>query len=177
MKQQHIVFLFPTTGLYNPDNHLVMAISNILHTGENKIYNVIRNKYGLSYIVHVGVNNNIEAGYLYISINVNCEKTDKAISILKDILKHAQTRSRGRDFITKAELDLYKSAVRAEQQSLQRGTGIGHFLERIKKYRDIHNLDEFYNKYYTISLGELNGFAAELLDLNRARIYTYGGAR
>lgn len=172
LKQSHIVLLFPTLGLYNPNMHLVAAITHILRDGQNqKIYNTIRNKYGLSYVIYVLTDDNMESGYLYISINVNSDKAEFAIKILKDILGEAQNPG----FITNTELEIYKHAVKAEHDELRRSNAINHFQSRIINYREIHNIDEFYDKYYNITLDELNREAAQLLKLDRAIIYTYGG--
>ena len=172
LKQSHIVFLFPTLGLYNPNKHLVSGITHILRDGQNKkIYNLIRNEHGLSYIIFVSTDDNLEAGYLYISINVNSDKTEFAIKMLKEILAAAQKPG----FITNTELEIYKHAVKAEHDELRKSNAITHFQSRIINYREIHNIDEFYDKYYKISLDELNREAAQLLKLDRAIIYTYGG--
>ena len=172
LKQSHIVLLFPTLGLYNPNKHLVAAITHILRDGQNqKIYNTIRNKHGLSYVIFVNNDDNVESGYLYISINVNSDKAEFAIKILKDILAAAQKPG----FITNTELEIYKHAVKAEHDELRKSNAINHFQSRIINYREIHNIDEFYDKYYKISLDELNLEAAQLLKLDRAIIYTYGG--
>jgi len=171
LRQSHIVFLFPTLGLYNPNKHLVAAITNILRDGHQKIYNTIRNKHGLSYVIFVDNDNNVETGYLYISINVNSDKAEFAIKILKDILEAAQKP----EFITNTELEIYKHAVKAEHDELKKSDAIYHFQSRIINYREIHNIDEFYDKYYNITLDELNREAAQLLNLDRALIYTYGG--
>jgi predicted Zn-dependent peptidase len=170
LKQSHIVFLFPTSGLYNPNRHLVVGISHIIRDGHNKIYNTIRNKYGLSYVIHVSTDDCEEAGYLYISINVNNDKTQRGIGILKDLLKTAQKSN----FITQSELDIYKHAVHAEHTELKRSNAVNHFLNRIMTYREIHNIDDFYDKYYNISLDDINKEAARLLNLDNARIYVYG---
>jgi predicted Zn-dependent peptidase len=172
LRQTHIVFLFPTFGLYNPNKHLVAAITFILRDGQkNKIYNLIRNKHGLSYVIYVENSNNVETGYLYISINVNSDKSEFAIKILKDILGAAQNP----EFITNTELEIYKNAIKAEHDELKRTNAVSHFQSRIIDYREIHNIDEFYDKYYKITLDELNHEAAQLLNLDRALIYTYGG--
>lgn len=169
--QTHIIFMFPIGGLYDPDQHLTETVASILRDGgKGKLYNTIREKYGLSYSVSVSTTEFAEGGYLYISIAVNKADTDRAIKIMKDLLSAAQHKT----FITLDELKLFKEETKSNTDAQKETAAICSYVYNIKNFYKIQDIDETYQKYMAISLDALNKHAGKLLDLSRALIYTYG---
>lgn len=171
MFQTHIVFMFPIGGLYNPERHLTETVSSILRDGgKGKLYNTIREKYGLSYSVSVYTNEYAEGGYLYIAIAVNKADTDRAIKIMKDLLGAAQRNN----FITPEELKLFKEETNSNMEAKKKTSALCSYVYYIKSFYKIQDIEQNYQLYLDIKLDDLNKHAASLLDLSKALIYTYG---
>lgn len=171
LNQTYISLIFPIPGRLSTDAYLTSAICDILRDGSKaKLFSIIREKYGLSYIVRVYSMEYVEGGFINITIGVNNNDCKRALQILKDIFKPAE---HGR-LITKDELTLFKKEKLTQYNDMKKYAGICYYSSGIKYEFKIRDIDSDSDKYASITLDKINQHTKQILNMANAIIYIYG---
>lgn len=152
---------FKAPSLMHPDYPALNLVSQIL---DNRLFEEVRTKRGLTYSVHCGLGNSaINSGYLYLTST----KLEEALPVIFDEIKKIKTEEidaghlelQVRKFTSSWYMSREQSSSQASIFSLYEILGNGWkdsntFIERLKKVKpkDLNEVAQKYFKDYTMTL-------------------------
>lgn len=102
--QTHMLLGVRAYDMYHPDRYALSVLATILGGGmSSRLFMAVRERRGLAYSVHTGVESYHEAGYLATQCGVEHENLEKTIDVILDEYKRIATEKISADELTKAK--------------------------------------------------------------------------
>ena len=168
--QSQIGFLFGGKGITHKDSFMIDMIAEIIGGSgrySNKFFDLIREKYGLSYHIKTGQIQYIEGGYMYIYVKVNHNDIAQTIKVISKELKN-YTKS----LITQDELKEFKSNyINRFDNLLESYDSLEEVYldDLIYKFKEF-NLKEYLDKLKKLTIDDINKFASQFLQKKNYRV-------
>mgnify|MGYP006099638735 CR=1 FL=1 len=175
INQNYIVFMFPQGGLFDKDIEHHSVIADIVGGNgsfTSKLFQLIREKHGLTYNINVSNINYEEGGLFKIQIQVNTEDTRKTIKIIINALK----RFKKKGLINIKELKELKSRVLDNlSTSLDNLSTLDNlYLDKYIFENKIFNMKDYKTFIKSLKKNIINEKYNQLIDLNKCQILCYG---
>lgn len=170
--QSQVGFLFGGNGITHKDSFMINTIAEIIGGSgrySNKFFDLIREKYGLSYHIKTGQISYIEGSFMYIYVKVNHKDVIQTIKIISKELKK-YTKS----LINQQELKEFKTnfisrydSILENYESLEEV----YLDDLIYKFREF-NVKEYLEKIKKLTSDDINKFSGIFLQKNNYRVIT-----
>ena len=174
INQNYIVFMFPQGGLFDKDIEYYSIIEDIIGGSgfTNKLFQLLREKYGLTYNVNVSNINYEEGGLFKIRIQVNKEDTKKTVKIIIKELK----KFRKKGLVNVKELKEFKSRILDNlNTSLDDLNTLDNlYLDKYIFENKIFNMKNYKNFIKGLKKNTVNEKYNQLVDLKKCQILCYG---
>ena len=174
INQNYIVFMFPHRGLFDKDIEYNSIIADIMGGSgfTSKLFQIIREKYGLTYNVNVSNFNYEEGGLFQIRIQVNKEDTKKTVKIIIKTLKKFKKNG----LVNVKELKEFKSKILDQlNTSLDDISTLDNlYLDKYIFENKIFNMKEYKKFIKTLKKDTINEKYNQLVDLSKCQILCYG---
>lgn len=174
INQNYIVFMFPHLGLFDKDIEYNSIIADIIGGSgfTNKLFGLLREKYGLTYNINVSNINYEEGGLFKIRIQVNKEDTKKTVKIIMNALKKFKKKG----LVSVKELKEYKSRsldhLNTALDDLSTLDNI--YLDKYIFENKIFNMKEYKKFIKGLKKNIVNEKYNQLVDLKKCQILCYG---
>ena len=133
----------------------------------NKFFDLIREKYGLSYHIKAGQISYIEGSFMYIYVKVNHKDVKETINVISKELKN-YTKS----LINNQDLNEFKTNfINRYDNLLENYDSLEdvYLDDLIYKFKEF-NLEDYLEKIKKLSVDDINKFASEFLQKNNYRV-------
>ena len=168
--QSQIGFLFGGKGTTHKDSFMIDTIADIIGGSgrySNKFFDLIREKYGLSYHIKAGQISYIEGSFMYIYVKVNHKDVKETINVISKELKN-YTKS----LINNQDLNEFKTNfINRYDNLLENYDSLEdvYLDDLIYKFKEF-NLEDYLEKIKKLSVDDINKFASEFLQKNNYRV-------
>ena len=174
INQNYIVFMFPQGGLFDKDIEYYSIIGDIIGGSgfTNKLFQLLREKHGLTYNVNVSNINYEEGGLFKIRIQVNKEDTKKTFKIIIKALKKYKKKG----LVKVKELKEFKSKLLDQlNTSLDDLSTLDNlYLDKYIFEHKIFNMKEYKKFIKGLKKNTINEKYNKLVDLKKCQILCYG---
>ena len=168
--QSIIAFIFGSKSITHSDYYMTNVISEIIGGNgrySNKFFDLIREKYGLSYHIKSGHIQYIEGGFMYIYVKVNHKTVLQTINVISKELK-----SYTKELVNAKELlDFKKNILQRSDTLLENYDNLEFFYldDMIYKFKEF-NLKTYLDRIKNLKLIELNECSRQLLQKDNYQV-------
>lgn len=168
--QSHIGFIFGGRGSIHKDSFMIDIIAEIIGGSgrySNKFFDLIREKYGLSYHIKTGQISYLEGGFMYIYVKVNHIDVRQTIKVITKELK-TYTKL----LINRQELSEFKTNYISRYENILESYDsleevyLNDLIYRFKEF----NLEKYLNKVKKLKVEDINKFASQFLQKNNYNV-------
>ena len=175
INQNYIALMFPHKGLFDENKEYYSIIGKIVGgNGDftSKLFDLLREKHGLTYNINVSNINYEEGGFLKIQIQVNKEDTNKTIKILVNSLK----KFRKKGLINVKELKELKSKIfEILNTTLDNISSLDNlYLDKYIFENKIFNMNHYKKFIKSLKKNIINEKYNYLVDIEKCQILCYG---
>jgi len=168
--QSQLGFLFGGKSITHKDSFMINTIADMIGGSgrySNKFFDLIREKYGLSYHIKTGQVQYIEGGFMYIYVKVNHKDIGQTIKVISKELKNYTKL-----LITKDELKEFKTNFISRFDSLLESYDSleeVYLDDLIYKFKEF-NLQDYLEKIRKLTVDDINKFASQFLQKNNYQV-------
>ena len=178
LNQNYIVLMFPQKGLFDENIDYYSIIADILGgTGKftSKLFELLREKYGLTYNINCYNINYEEGGFLKIQIQVNKEDTNKTVKILINALK----KFRKKGLVNFKELKEVKSRILDNlDTALDKINNLDYlYLDKYIFENKIFNMNHYKKFIKSLKKNIINDKYNQLVNIKQCQILCYGNCK
>ena len=162
--QSQIAFLFGSKGITHPDSFMVNIISEIIGGSgrySNKFFDLIREKYGLSYHINTGHIQYLEGGFMYIYVKVNHSDISQAIKVISKALNtYTKELVNTKELVEFKENIIKRSNTLLEDYNNLEYYYLDDLIYKFSEFKLKTHLDRIKN----LKVNQINKFASHLLE-------------
>lgn len=175
LDQSHLILGFPGLPLGHPDRYAQSVLLNILGgTMSSRLFEEVRNKRGLCYMVHAGGNSFRETGCAQIQAGLDPARLAEAIEVIKAELKKIATKSVSAKELREAKSNLSGRLVLSMEET---NAMADWFAKQFWFEKDIKTYEQVLNKIQKVTASQVLRLAKKLFVWNEVRVAVIGSVK
>lgn len=164
IEQNHIAIGIPGVCITSPDRAALICINSILGGGmSSRLFQSVREKYGLAYSVYSYLSTYKETGVFYIYAGVNPTKVGQAYDCIISEIKKVGANGITKDELTRAKEQIKGSTVLSSESTSSLMLSQG---KRVLLTNEVFNIDQELEHLSLLTLDYVNEKARDYLNVN-----------
>ena len=172
IEQNHLIIAFEGTPLGSDERFIMQALNNILGAGmSSRLFQKVREEHGLCYSVYSFCGNYIGAGILGIYVGLSPDSEQKAITLIREILKEIKANGVTEEELCRTKEQLKTTLLMGMESTASRMNVIAR--NEMIYGREVSE-DELIEGIDSVSLEDVQKLAQRIFDFNTASLSVVG---